>query len=132
MIWRDWFSADKAVVNEQEARPMQRLFPQKLLTIITVDTLEETLSETVRRRGASGYTVVKARGAGSSGEVSGELDVDTSIKFHVIVPAGRMSGMLDDLEELLRAGHHITAFVSDVAVLGPEKFEKPMAELEAL
>jgi len=38
----------------------------------------------------------------------------------VIVPAGRMSGMLDDLEDLLRAGEHITAFVADVAVLGPE------------
>jgi hypothetical protein len=101
-----------AVVNEQEAGSMHRLFPQKLLTIITMDTLEETLSETVRRRGASGYTVVKARGAGSSGRVSGELDVDTSIKFHVI------------------AGHHITAFVSDVAVLGPEKFEKPMLQSE--
>jgi hypothetical protein len=33
-----------------------------------------------------------------------------------------MSGMLDDLGELLRAGHYITAFVSDVAVLGPGKF----------
>jgi hypothetical protein len=107
---------------------MQRLFPQKLLTIITMDTLKDSLAEMVRRRGASGYTIVDARGAGSSGEVSGELDVDTSIKFHVIVPAGRMSGMLDDLEELLRAGHHITAFVSDVAVLGPEKFEKPLVD----
>ena len=109
---------------------MQRLFPQKLLTIITMDTLEDTLAEMVRRRGSSGYTIVEARGAGSSGEVSGELDVDTSIKFHVIVPAGRMSGILDDLEELLRAGHHITAFVSDVAVLGSEKFEKPLVESE--
>jgi hypothetical protein len=107
---------------------MQRLFPQKLLTIVTMDTLKDTLAEMVRRRGASGYTIVDARGAGSSGEVSGELDVDTSIKFHVIVPAGRMSGMLDDLEELLRAGHHITAFVSDVAVLGSEKFEKPLVD----
>jgi hypothetical protein len=131
LAWQDLFTADTAVINEQEARPMQRLFPQKLLTIITMDTLEETLSETVRRRGASGYTVVQARGAGSSGEVSGELDVDTSIKFHVIVPAGRMSGMLDDLEELLRAGHHITAFVSDVAVLGPGKFDKPLLDPES-
>jgi len=30
---------------------MQRLFPQKLLTIITVDTLEETLVKIVRTRG---------------------------------------------------------------------------------
>ena len=104
---------------------MQRLYPQKLLTIVTMDTLEDTLAEMVRRRGASGYTIVEARGAGSSGQVSGELDVDTSIKFHVIVPAGRMSGMLDDLEELLRAGNHITAFVSDVAVLGSENYDTP-------
>ncbi len=103
---------------------MQRLFPQKLLTIITTDILEEALVEIVRRRGASGYTIVRAHGAGSSGEVSGELDVDTTIKFHVIVPPGRMSGMLDDAEELMRGGHHMTAFVSDVAVLAPENTYK--------
>lgn len=107
---------------------MHRLFPQKLLTIITMDTLEERLIQIVRTRGASGYTIVRAHGAGSSGEVSGELDVDTSIKFHVIVPQGRMSGMLDDVESLLKEGHHITAFVSDVAVLSPEKFEQPMVD----
>ena len=71
---------------------------------------------------------MKATGAGSSGEVSGELDVDTSIKFHVIVPQGRMSDMLDDVEELIHEGHHLTVFVSDVAVLAPEKFEAPLVE----
>ena len=105
---------------------MQRLFPQKLLTIITTDLMEESLVEIVRRGGASGYTIVRAHGAGSSGKVSGELDVVTSLKFHVIVPSGRMSDMLDNVEELMREGHHVTAFVSDVAVLGPEKFEKPL------
>jgi nitrogen regulatory protein PII len=107
---------------------MHRLFPQKLLTIITMETLEERLVEIVRNNGASGYTIVKATGAGSSGEVSGELDVDTNIKFHVIVPQGRMSAMLDDVEALLRERHHLTVFVSDVAVLAPEKFETPLAE----
>jgi hypothetical protein len=38
--------------------------------------------------------------------------------------------MLDDLEDLLRAGEHITAFVSDVAVLGPGKFVKPLVASE--
>jgi len=110
---------------------MHRLFPQKLLTIITLEVLEERLVDIVRKRGASGYTIVKAKGAGSSGEVSGELDIDTSIKFHVIVPQGRMSGMLDDVEDLLREGHHATVFVSDVAVLGPEKFEASLVEASA-
>jgi hypothetical protein len=78
--------------------------------------------------GASGYTIVRAHGAGSSGEVPGELDVDTSIKFHVIVPQGRMSGILDDIQALLQEGHHLTVFVSDVALLTPEKFEKAMID----
>ena len=107
---------------------MHRLFPQKLLTIITLEKLEERLVDIMRKRGASGYTIVKAHGAGSSGEVSGELDVDTNIKFHVIVPQGRMSSILDDFEALLREGHHLTVFVSDVAVLSPEKFEAPMVD----
>lgn len=108
---------------------MHRLFPQKLLTIITMDTMEQRLIETMRSRGASGYTVLRAHGAGSSGEFSGQLDVDTNIKFHVIVPQGRMPGILDDIELLLREGHHLTVFVSDVAVLGPEKFETPMLDV---
>ena len=107
---------------------MHRLFPQKLLTIITTDTLEKRLVAIVRDRGASGYTIVKAHGAGSSGEITGELDVDTSIKFHVIVPQGRMPAMLDDVEALINEGEHLTVFVSDVAGLGPEKFEQPLVE----
>ena len=120
------------VENRQlEVRVMHRLFPQKLLTIITTDTLEQRLVDIVRNRGASGYTIVKAHGAGSSGKVSDKLDVDTNIKFHVIVPQGRMSDMLDDVELLLNAGEHLTVFVSDVAVMGPEKFEQPLTESTA-
>ena len=76
-------------------------------------------------------TIVKAHGAGSSGKVSDKLDVDTNIKFHVIVPQGRMSDMLDDVELLLNSGEHLTVFVSDVAVMGPEKFEQPLTESTA-
>jgi hypothetical protein len=105
---------------------MHRLFPEKLVTIITSDVLEDHLVASVRNRGASGYTILRARGAGSSGEQSGILDVDTNIKLHVILPPERMSGMLDDLERLIKKGYHLTVYVSDVSVLGPEKFEESM------
>jgi hypothetical protein len=105
---------------------MHRLFPEKLVTIITSDVLEDRLIASVRNRGASGYTILHARGAGSSGEQSGMLDIDTNIKLHVIVPPQRVSGLLDDLERLMRKGYHMTVFVSDVSVLGPEKFETSM------
>lgn len=105
---------------------MHRLFPEKLVTVITSDVLEDQLVGRVRNRGASGYTIVRARGAGSSGEQSGMLDIDTNIKFHVIMPSERMSGLLDDLKQLINKGHHLTVFVSDVSVLGPEKYSESM------
>ena len=105
---------------------MHRLFPEKLVTVITSDVLEDILVARVRNRGASGYTIVRARGAGSSGEQSGMLDIDTNIKFHVILPEDRLSGLLDDFEQLISKGHHLTVFVSDVSVLGPEKYIEAM------
>ncbi|MCG6969315.1 MAG: transcriptional regulator [Gammaproteobacteria bacterium] len=105
---------------------MHRLFPEKLVTIITSDVLEDRLVASVRNRGASGYTILRARGAGSSGVQSGMLDIDTNIKLHVIVPPQRLSGLLDDLERLMHKGYHMTVYVSDVSVLGPEKYETSM------
>ena len=102
---------------------MHRLFPEKHVTIITSDVLEDKIIGYIRARGASGYTIVRARGAGSSGEQSGLLDIDTNIKIHIIMPIDRLSGLLDDIEVLLNKGHHLVLFVSDVSVLGPEKFE---------
>ena len=106
---------------------MQDLSPEKLVTIITTDVLEQRLISVVRGRGASGYTIVRARGAGSSGEQSAMLDIDTNIKFHVIIPAEDLSALLGDLSAMIRKGHHLTVFVSDVSVLRPEKFSEPMA-----
>jgi len=105
---------------------MHRLFPEKLVTVITSDVLEDRLVAAVRKRGASGYTLLRARGAGSEGLQSGMLWVDTNLLLKVIVPAERLAGLLDDLDALIARGHHLTVFVSDVTVLGHEKFERPL------
>ena len=105
---------------------MHRLFHEKLVTIITSDVLEEKLIKSVRSRGASGYTILRARGAGSSGEQMGMLDIDTNIKMHIVLPPDRLPGLLDDLERLMKKRYHMTVYVSDVNVLGPEKFETAM------
>ncbi len=102
---------------------MHRLYPEKLITVITSDVLEGRLVQVVKQRGASGYTIFRAQGAGSSGEQSGMLDIDTNIVFHVVVPLAKVSAMLDALEDLARKGHHLRVLVSDVNVLWPEKFE---------
>jgi len=105
---------------------MHRLYPEKLVTVITSDVLEERLVTAVRRRGASGYTLLRARGAGSEGLQSGMLWVDTNLLLKVILPPERLSGLLDDFDALIAKGHHLTVFVSDVSVMGHEKFEQPL------
>lgn len=105
---------------------MHRLHNRKLVTIVTIDALESRLIDCVRRNHASGYTIVRARGSGSSGEVSGLLDIDTNIKFHVIMAEEKISGLLSDIEALMNKGYHLTLYVSDVTVMSPEKFDSPL------
>ena len=107
---------------------MHRLYPEKLVTVITSEVLEDHLVAAVRKRGASGYTLLRARGAGSEGLQSGMLWIDTNLLLKVILPPERLSGLLDDLDALIAKGHHLTVFVSDVAVLGHEKFERPLGD----
>ena len=101
---------------------MHRLYPEKHVTIITSDVLEKQIVNYIKQAGASGYTIVRARGAGSSGEQSGLLDVDTNIKVHIILPPDKVSGLLDNMEVLLNMGHHFVLFTTDVQVMSPEKF----------
>lgn len=102
---------------------MHRLFPEKHITIITSDVLEERVVRYIRAAGASGYTIVRARGAGTSGEQTGLLDVDTNIIIQIILPPEKVSGLLDKMERLLKKGHHFVLYTSDVDVMSPEKFQ---------
>ncbi len=96
---------------------MKKLRPEKLLTIISAGVLEETLTEMVRRHGVSGYTLLEASGAGSSGIHNRMLDFDTNILMYVVLLEEQIPLLLDDLEHLMRKGHHLKVLVSDVAVL---------------
>lgn len=105
---------------------MKRLVPEKLLTIIADGALEAKLTKLACKSGVSGYTVTEARGAGSSGEQSGNLDIDTNILIKIILPEERVPVMLDEIERLLKKSYKMKVFVSDVAVLMPQSYEKPM------
>ncbi len=102
---------------------MVDLYPQKMITVITTSMLEEKLVRVFRKRGTSGYTVVRARGAGSRGVQSG-LDFDANIQVEVVLPPDRLEPLLEDLKRLMDKGHHLTVMVSDVQVISPEKFTR--------
>lgn len=105
---------------------MHRLSPETLVTIITTQVLEERVLSVLRKRGASGYTMLRARGAGAEGAQSGTFDSDTNLMIKVVLPPERVTPVLDDLDKMIRKGYHLTVFATDVQVLGREKFERPM------
>jgi len=96
---------------------MRRLEHKKMLTIITARELEKTVIQTARLRGVGGYTVVAASGAGASGIQSGMLDIDSNILIYIILSESRLTGLLDDLEHLMKRGHRLKAIVSDISIL---------------
>lgn len=108
---------------------MANLYPHKLVNIITMDVLQETLTGMFRRHGVSGYTVVRARGEGHSGESAGTLDFEASILVKVIVPEEKLHRLLEGLQRQVAKGYHLTIFVSDVEVLSPEKFSIPLGDV---
>ncbi len=105
---------------------MADLYPHKLVNIITMDVLQEKLAEMFRRYGVSGYTIIRARGEGATGELVGALDFDASILVKVIIPEEKLQRLLNGLQRQLEKGYRLTVFVSDVDVLTPEKFSKPL------
>ena len=102
---------------------MKRLCPEKLLAIISPTALTETLTNMLRRKGISGYTLLQTSGVGSSGPQTGMLDIDTNVLLYVILSEERVSTLLDDLERLMHKGHHLKVFVSDVGLLTLQQSE---------
>ncbi len=103
---------------------MVKLYPEKLLNIITNDSMEERLVLMFKKYGVSGYTLIRAGGEGSSGLESDMTGFDGNILVKVILSPERMEPLLESLERKLRKGYHLTVFVSDVMVMTPEKFDK--------
>ncbi len=105
---------------------MAELYPHKLVNIITLDVLADKLSQMFRRHEVSGYTIIRARGEGASGEVASTLDFEANIMIKVILPESKLQRLLDGLQRQIDRGYHLTVFVSDVDVLSPEKFSRPL------
>lgn len=101
---------------------MTQRYPMKLINIVANAALEDRLVGIADRHGASGYTVLEARGAGSAGLQTGVLEGESNILFMLAVPEARLDEVLADVERLMKRGHHLAAFITDTQVLRPEKF----------
>jgi len=104
---------------------MLTLYPEKLLNIITSDSMEERMVGMFKKYGVNGYTILRARGEGSSGMEADISGFDANILVKAIVPEARIEVLLESIERKIRKGYHLTVFISDVQVITPKKFEKP-------
>jgi len=103
---------------------MVSLYAEKMLNIISNDSLEEKLVCMFKKYGVSGYTILTARGEGSSGHVSDMSGFDANILVKVILPESRMQVILESIERKIKKGHHLTVYITNVEVITPEKFDK--------
>ncbi|MCF6231327.1 MAG: transcriptional regulator, partial [Gammaproteobacteria bacterium] len=77
-----------------------------MLNIICNDSLEEKLVCMFKKYGVSGYTILTARGEGSSGHLSDMSGFDSNIMVKVILPASRMQVILASIERKIKKGDH--------------------------
>jgi len=101
---------------------MVALYPVKMLNIITIDSMEDRMVAMFEKYGTSGYTIMRARGAGSSGVHADISGFDANIFVKAIVPEAHLEVLLDSLKRKINKGYHVTVYISDVEVLSAEKF----------
>lgn len=95
---------------------------RKLLTIITESALERTLVEGIERLGAHGFTITDARGKGSRGPRNAAWDESRNIRIEVVCDDATAKAIADHLQARYYQHYGMILFMSDVAVLRPEKF----------
>lgn len=105
---------------------MADLYPESLITVIAAQSLETTITKRLRDHHVSGYTIVRARGAGGTGTQDWLLDFDSNVQISVVMPHERRDEVLDELQALINRGHHLTVYVSTVEVLNREKFNRSL------
>lgn len=94
----------------------------KLLTVVTEAALENELTEALDRLGASGYTIVNARGRGSRGVRDAGWSTSSNIRVEVICDALMAGKIADYLQEHYYRDYAMVVYVSDVGIMRPEKF----------
>ena len=96
--------------------------PRKLLVIIAEAAIEKDLLEDAKRLGAQGYTVADVRGGGRHGERAASWDGDRNIEVKVIATPPVAEAIVARVLEAYCPHYSVSMFLSDVAVLRPEKY----------
>ena len=94
----------------------------KLLTIVTEAALENELRQDLENLGASGYTIVNARGKGSRGIRDAGWTTDRNIRVEIICDAVLAEKIAEHMQEHYYRDFAMVMYISDVGIMRPEKF----------
>lgn len=98
------------------------MMKRKLVTITTESVLESMLVNDLERLGAGGYTLMEARGRGSSGTRNAEWDQSRNIHIEVICNESVAMAIVEHCQRQYYSDYAMVVYVTDIEVLRPEKF----------
>ena len=97
-------------------------YPRKLITVITEAALEATLTRDLDRLNAHGYTICDARGKGSHGLRNAGWEANSNIRVEVVCDEATAESIAEHLEGQYYRDYAMVLFMTDIAVIRPEKF----------
>ena len=95
---------------------------RKLLTVVTEAALENVLVKDFETLGVRGYTIIDARGKGSRGTRDATWGESSNIHVEIVCDEVTAAAIADHLQSRYYQDYAMILFVSEVAVLRPEKF----------
>ena len=95
---------------------------RKLLTIVTEALLESGITAALNELGASGYTIVDARGRGRRGVRDAGWESSGNIRVEVLCDEALAKSIAESLRDRFYDDYAMVLYISDVTVLRPDKF----------
>lgn len=94
---------------------------QKLIQIITSNTLEDRIKKVFKKIGITGFTFFNVSGEGDSGVQSGHFDADSNVLFMVMVSEEQFQQVSEELLKEIKKGYHHFIFSLNAEVMTPGK-----------
>lgn len=98
-----------------------QLTPMRLVTVIAADHLEQALVAELKGLGATGYTVLPARGEGHHGIRTSDLE-GANVRIEVIVDHATADRIVERLHTHFQPRHALVLYVTAVEVVRGDKF----------
>lgn len=83
---------------------------QKMIQIITSNTLESRVKKIFRKLGIKSFTFFTVNGEGDSGVQSGHFDADSNVLFMLMLPEESMPALMAELNQDIKKGYHHFVF----------------------